>query len=69
MEAGGLEPPSQPLQTIVNKEVKGRSDADLSSCLSFLRRYQPDLAAVAEGWETLPAAMKAGILAMVRAAR
>lgn len=31
--------------------------------------FDPDLAAVIEAWETLPEVIKAGILAMVRAAR
>jgi hypothetical protein len=36
--------------------------------LALLARISPDLALVAERWEALPEALRAGILAMVRTA-
>ena len=35
-------------------------------CLAKVREKMPDLAAVIDAWATLPDALKAGILAMVR---
>ncbi len=40
----------------------------LAFCLAFLTEKMPDLAAVVKAWPTLPAAIKAGIRAMVEAA-
>ena len=39
----------------------------LASCLAFLTRISPDLALVVERWNQLPDALRAGILAMVKA--
>jgi hypothetical protein len=41
---------------------------NLASCLALLARQSPDLALVAERRESLPEAVRAGIVAMVRAA-
>ncbi len=41
---------------------------NLADCLALLRAISPDLALVAERWERLPDALRAGILAMVNAA-
>ncbi len=41
--------------------------ADLSSCLAFLAGINADLAGVVEKWPTLPAAVKAGVVALVKA--
>ena len=41
----------------------------LAACLARIRENRPDLAAVVEAWDSLPEAVKAGILAMVEAAR
>jgi hypothetical protein len=40
----------------------------LGVLLAFLERESPDLAAVVRAWATLPEAIKAGIVAMVKAA-
>ena len=40
----------------------------LTSCLVVLERNGPDLAAMVAAWPALPEPVKAGILAMVRAA-
>jgi hypothetical protein len=40
----------------------------LAFCLAFLAEQMPDLGAVVEAWPTVPAALKAGIVAMVKAA-
>ena len=40
----------------------------LGSCLAKIREINPDLATVVATWDKLPEAVKAGILAMVRAA-
>ena len=39
----------------------------LAFCLAFLAQTRPDLAAVAEAWDTLPEALRSGIVAMVKA--
>ncbi len=39
----------------------------LADCLAFLGQEMPDLAAVVSAWPRLPEAVKAGILAMVKA--
>ena len=39
----------------------------LASCLPKIRQNQPDLASVMASWDSLPKAVKAGILAMVEA--
>jgi hypothetical protein len=44
------------------------SAAVLASCLALLARKSPDLALVVERWDTLPEALRAGILAMIDAA-
>jgi hypothetical protein len=36
--------------------------------VAFLERESPDLADVIKGWDELPGAVKAGIVAMVKAA-
>jgi len=44
------------------------SPSVLAECLALLRRESPDLAAVVEAWPKLPESIKAGIVAMVKAA-
>jgi hypothetical protein len=39
----------------------------LAFCLSFLKEKCPDLALVVERWASLPEAVQAGIVAMVKA--
>jgi hypothetical protein len=39
----------------------------LASCLAFLASKPPDLALIVERWDTLPEAVKAGIVAMLKA--
>ena len=41
----------------------------LASCLAFLSEKMPDLACVIEAWDGLPEAVRAGILAMVKAVK
>jgi len=40
----------------------------LASCLALLARKSPDLALLVERWDGLPEAVRAGIVAMVKAA-
>jgi len=40
----------------------------LADCLALLRQKSPDLGLVVKRWDTLPEAIKTGILAMVKAA-
>ena len=53
----------------VNKGVSPNSETVLASCLAFLVEKMPDLARVVKAWPELPEAIKAGILAMVKATR
>jgi hypothetical protein len=41
----------------------------VARCVALLGRNSPELALVVEAWPDLPDAVRAGILAMVRAAR
>jgi len=43
------------------------SQSVLAFCLAFFDRESPELAAVVRSWSTLPEAVRAGIVAMVRA--
>ena len=43
------------------------ADSHLASCLALLAEKSPDLAAVVKAWQDLSEAVKAGILAMVKA--
>ncbi len=40
----------------------------LASCLALLHQKSPDLALLVERWDALPDALRAGIVAMVKAA-
>jgi hypothetical protein len=40
----------------------------LASCLALLAQKSPDLALVVEHWDNLPEAVRAGIVALVKAA-
>jgi predicted ATPase len=45
------------------------ADAErLASCLALLTQKSPDLALLVESWDQLPDAVRAGIVAMVKAA-
>jgi hypothetical protein len=44
-----------------------RDSAVLASCLALLARESPDLALIAYRWDGLPEAVRAGIVAMVKA--
>jgi hypothetical protein len=47
-----------------------QSDKEHSAfCSAFLAKNSPDLATIIDAWATLPDALKAGILAMVKAAK
>ncbi len=41
---------------------------NLAFCLAFLAKKSPDLALLVECWDELPEAVRAGIVAMVKAA-
>ncbi len=67
--AAGFEPAIADLQSAAGP----LSDKDLrlvlASCLAFLTEKMPDLASVIDAWNDLPDAVKAGILAMVKAVK
>ncbi len=64
---------SRPLTELRNplsgQEVRERAELCLADCLAFLQHERPDLATIVEAWESLPEALKAGIVAMVNAAK
>ncbi len=64
---------SRPLTDLRNphtsQEVSEPAQLCLADCLAFLQRERPDLATIVEAWDTLPDALKAGIVAMVNAAK
>jgi hypothetical protein len=71
----GLEPKTYGLKvrttvsdTLSEQTTSGDSQNDLAFCLALLERESTDLAAIVRAWPNLPEAIKAGILAMIRAA-
>ena len=80
VEAEGFEP-SVPCGTAVFKTAAGpaqgtrvQGDASAGSsvlvpCMVFLREKRPDLAELVAAWDRLPAPLRSGILAMIRATR
>jgi hypothetical protein len=57
--------PTQP----AGKSRLPESDAErLAFCLAHLTQKAPDLALLVESWDALPDAVRAGIVAMVKAA-
>jgi hypothetical protein len=66
VEAAGIELPQQ---YAGNSGVGGESGAESGALGAQNGPVDPDLAAVMEAWPGLPAAIRAGILAMVRAAK
>jgi hypothetical protein len=67
----GFEPVTYGLGNRSRGDATTDSNATCGECefdSAFLAEKMPDLAAVVTAWPTLPAAIKAGILAMVKAA-
>ncbi|QDT75570.1 hypothetical protein I41_47810 [Lacipirellula limnantheis] len=58
-----------PLQNGANSIGEGESGAECGALCAQEAPFDPELAAVVEAWATLSEAIKAGILAMVRAAQ
>jgi hypothetical protein len=55
------------MQAPISLEVCDDSAQDLAFCLALLAKSSPDLAFIVERWNSLPEALRAGIMAMVRA--
>jgi hypothetical protein len=47
------------------QDVTQNESRVLAFCLAFLQRESPDLARIVKRWNSLPSALRAGILAMV----
>jgi len=47
----------------------GDAAKNVADCVALLRQEKPELAAVVEAWEALPAAIQAAIVAMVETAQ
>jgi len=56
-------------QPIASHDTSENDPERLAFCLALLARKSPDLARLIDAWPTLPAALRAGILAMIDAAR
>jgi len=65
MGVTGLE---HPADSTGNSAVRDQSSAESGAVGAQTAFADPDLAAVVEAWPSLPEAIKAGILAMIRAA-
>ena len=63
--AGSEHPP----KTTDNSHVSPQSGTDSGTPHAEKPQLPPDLAELVNAWPTLPAALKAGILAMVKAAK
>src|SRR5438067_11725782 len=55
-------------QPLDNSGTSANGPADLASCLALLAEKSPDLALLVQRWDSLPEAVRAGIVAMVKAA-
>ena len=66
MAGAGIE---HPPQNGANSSAAGQSGAECGALAAPKATLDPQLAAVVEAWPTLPEPIKAGILAMVRAAK
>ena len=62
-----LQSASAPPQVLINWGASTSDAERLAFCLALLRQQSPDLALLAERWNELPEAVRAGIMAMVRA--
>ena len=76
MRLSGLEPETyglkvRPALSPKSDDTTTSGDAKivLADCLAFFDLESPDLAAVVAAWPTLPEALRAGIVAMVRASQ
>gem|GEM_PF-4470394 len=56
-------------QTLSLLQVTTPDPICVADCVALLRQEKPELAAVVEAWETLPAAIQAAIVAMVETAQ
>ena len=68
MEAAGIEPASRLSEESTSKAVAQTPSDTLAQTLARERQTDPDLTSIAESWPTLPVALRAGIVAMVKAA-
>ena len=74
MKAEGLEPSTYGLKvrsrddaSRVKSSTSDNPESVLASCLALLKTKFPDLALLVERWNALPDAVRAGIVAMVKA--
>jgi hypothetical protein len=68
-DGGGFANGPQSLATGETPKTCDKADFVLADCLAFLDQNSPDLATVCRAWTDLPEAIRAGILAMVKASR
>ena len=72
----GLEPRTYGLKVRRGRDASAEREGvygdrrnNSADCLALLRQENPELAAVVEAWEALPAAIQAAIVAMVETAQ
>ena len=63
----GVEPLSDNSQVADSSQVTQNQENVLAVCLALLERENPDLAGVVRAWPELPDAVRARIVAMVKA--
>jgi hypothetical protein len=66
-EWAGLENRCQPTVNPSQAGISENDENDLAFCLALLARKSADLALLVERWDSLPEAVRAGIVAMVKA--
>ena len=66
---GILSPQPATTQAAQPQPLSETTDSVLAECLALLAQNDPDFATVAEAWSDLPEPVRAGIVAMVKAAR
>jgi hypothetical protein len=68
MEAAGIEPASSISDSYNSQRLTSTPEKPLAYSLARQVEKSPDLALVVEHWDSLPDAVRAGIVAMVKAA-
>ena len=63
----GFEPATRESEDTAAKALSKAETPDMSSCMSFLRESDRDLADLVDAWPKLSKAVKAGIAALVKA--
>ena len=62
-----LQSATRSTQPVISKDTSANDAERLAFCLALLNQKSPDLALLVERWDVLPDAVRAGIIATVKA--